>query len=241
MPTRAPASAAAPAAGSDAAAAAGEGSMKLAKLRERLVKASPSGPASHPSIACLCFSSSHLLIFSWNALPMPCPRLPRANCPALGCTALYCPVPPHVPLLQVLVMELGSTHEPIIEVAHAGVLLALEHNMLPKPILQEALRWVGAWEAGRLRSSLLEGGFAGRITALPIAYAPYASPLVVLLPHSLQADSDRPGLLQSHQPAPAQAPAPPAGALLSTCVLGMLGCSLTGWLACTCNHAQPCP
>jgi hypothetical protein len=40
-----------------------------------------------------------------------------------------------------MIMELGSTHEPIIEVAKAGVLLALEHNMLPKPILQEALRW----------------------------------------------------------------------------------------------------
>lgn len=37
-------------------------------------------------------------------------------------------------------MELGSAHEPIIEVANKGVLLALEHNMLPKPILQEALR-----------------------------------------------------------------------------------------------------
>lgn len=38
-------------------------------------------------------------------------------------------------------MELGSTHDAIIDVAKAGVLLALEHNMLPKPILQEALRW----------------------------------------------------------------------------------------------------
>lgn len=40
-------------------------------------------------------------------------------------------------------MELGSTHDAIIDVAKAGVLLALEHNMLPKPILQEALRWAG--------------------------------------------------------------------------------------------------
>jgi hypothetical protein len=37
-------------------------------------------------------------------------------------------------------MELGSPHEAIINVAKSGVLLALEHNMLPKPILQEALR-----------------------------------------------------------------------------------------------------
>lgn len=37
-------------------------------------------------------------------------------------------------------MELGSTHDSIIDVARSGVLLALEHNMLPKPILQEALR-----------------------------------------------------------------------------------------------------
>ncbi|KAL4439666.1 hypothetical protein ABPG75_002667 [Micractinium tetrahymenae] len=43
-------------------------------------------------------------------------------------------------LLKVLIMELGSTHESIIDVAKGGVLLALEHNMLPKPILQEALR-----------------------------------------------------------------------------------------------------
>lgn len=42
--------------------------------------------------------------------------------------------------VQVLIMELGSTHESIIGVAKSGVLLALEHNMLPKPILQEALR-----------------------------------------------------------------------------------------------------
>lgn len=41
---------------------------------------------------------------------------------------------------QVLIMELGSTHDSIIDVARSGVLLALEHNMLPKPILQEALR-----------------------------------------------------------------------------------------------------
>lgn len=39
-------------------------------------------------------------------------------------------------------MELGSTHESIIDVARSGVLMALEHNMLPKPILQEALRCV---------------------------------------------------------------------------------------------------
>lgn len=38
-------------------------------------------------------------------------------------------------------MELGSTHEVTAEVAKSGVLLALEHNMLPKSILQEALRW----------------------------------------------------------------------------------------------------
>lgn len=46
----------------------------------------------------------------------------------------------HISCLQVLIMELGSTHDPIIEVAKSGVLMALEHNMLPKPILQEALR-----------------------------------------------------------------------------------------------------
>ena len=38
-------------------------------------------------------------------------------------------------------MELGSTHDVTAEVAKSGVLLALEHNMLPKSILQEALRW----------------------------------------------------------------------------------------------------
>ncbi|PSC74456.1 transformation transcription domain-associated -like [Micractinium conductrix] len=43
-------------------------------------------------------------------------------------------------LLKVLIMELGSQHDAIIAVAKKGVLLALEHNMLPKPILQEALR-----------------------------------------------------------------------------------------------------
>jgi hypothetical protein len=37
-------------------------------------------------------------------------------------------------------MELGSIHDPIVEVAKSGVILALEHNLLPKPILQEALR-----------------------------------------------------------------------------------------------------
>lgn len=37
-------------------------------------------------------------------------------------------------------MELGSAHDAIVQVAKSGVLLALEHNMLPKPILQEALR-----------------------------------------------------------------------------------------------------
>ncbi len=39
-------------------------------------------------------------------------------------------------------MELGSAHDAIVQVAKSGVLLALEHNMLPKPILQEALRCV---------------------------------------------------------------------------------------------------
>jgi transformation/transcription domain-associated protein len=43
-------------------------------------------------------------------------------------------------LLKVLIMELGSTHDVTAEVAKSGVLLALEHNMLPKSILQEALR-----------------------------------------------------------------------------------------------------
>lgn len=53
-------------------------------------------------------------------------------------------------------MELGSPHDAIIDVAKAGVLLALEHNMLPKPILQEALRCThhncnrsGGWSAVR--------------------------------------------------------------------------------------------
>ena len=78
---------------------------------------------------------------------LPCVNLLRANlsranlsCIVLPCTALHCPVPPRT-VPQVMIMELGSTHEPIIEVAKAGVLLALEHNMLPKAILQEALRW----------------------------------------------------------------------------------------------------
>ncbi|KAL4854024.1 Transcription-associated protein 1 [Chlorella vulgaris] len=46
--------------------------------------------------------------------------------------------------LEVLTATIGwqafSPHEAIINVAKSGVLLALEHNMLPKPILQEALR-----------------------------------------------------------------------------------------------------
>jgi hypothetical protein len=43
-------------------------------------------------------------------------------------------------LLKIMIMELGSPHDSIVEVAKIGVLQALEHNMLPKPILQEALR-----------------------------------------------------------------------------------------------------
>jgi hypothetical protein len=43
---------------------------------------------------------------------------------------------------QIMIMELGSPHDSIVEVAKIGVLQALEHNMLPKPILQEALRCV---------------------------------------------------------------------------------------------------
>ena len=96
--------------------ATSDGTIKFSKLRERLLKA---------SLAHDCL---------WERL-RACMMLSLAPGPAGDadhCLACW----------QVLIMELGSPHDGIIGAAKAGVLLALEHNMLPKPILQEALRWV---------------------------------------------------------------------------------------------------
>lgn len=65
------------------------------------------------------------------------PLLDLHACLLVGRQGQHCSV---YVAMQVLIMELGSTHDAIAEVAKAGVLLALEHNMLPKSILQEALR-----------------------------------------------------------------------------------------------------
>jgi hypothetical protein len=118
-----------------------------------------------------------------------------------------------------MIMELGSTHEPIIEVAKAGVLLALEHNMLPKPILQEALRWAlttcstHACSHPRYwhRKCVFRHASLEKRPVQP-TYAANRLMCVFLVLLLLQAHLDGLGLLQSHQPAPAQAPAPPAGA-----------------------------
>ena len=125
------------------------------------------------------------------------------------------------PALQVLIVELGSQHDAIIAVAKKGVLLALEHNMLPKPILQEALRWASVLRSHLQHSALLWSkkhcirpafsrqlpwsiafkGNNGRVKHLALAPTP-----------CLQAHPHRPGVLQLHQPASAATPAPPAGA-----------------------------
>ena len=58
-------------------------------------------------------------------------------------------------------MELGSPHDAIVEVAKSGVLLALEHNMLPKPILQEALRCADANRVSCASDAPSPAGFCG--------------------------------------------------------------------------------
>ena len=63
-------------------------------------------------------------------------------------------------------MELGSVHDGITEVAKQGVLLALQHNMLPKPILQEALRCVRLRVAASHPSVLLRMRNTGLASAL---------------------------------------------------------------------------
>ena len=43
-------------------------------------------------------------------------------------------------MLQILITELGSSCDDMVAAAERGITIALENNMIAKPILQEALR-----------------------------------------------------------------------------------------------------